>query len=181
MATRPRVRRQRRRMEWSATLSDDAINVAGNSKGGGVFNQQAIIENLGSPTLVRCHGRITIVVGASGTANDDVLVGAGIAVVSAEAAAAGVASLPGPLSAITFPFLWHATKGMRFLKGLDVSNLGEQWATNGVCIWDVIVDSKAMRKLSGNEELVFMVETDNGAGTASIILLPFAIRLLYMQ
>ncbi len=180
-----RVRRRgargagRRRVEWVGTTSNDAVTLAANTTLAIDLNKSAAIENLGSPTLVRTHSHLTIVCQA-GVALDDVAVGVGIAIVNSQAAGTA-ASLPSPITEIEFPWLFHATKGLRFFEAPTAATDATQWAPNGLSLWDLPIDSKSMRKLSAEEEIVLMVETANGAGTAGVQLSPFVVRLLLMQ
>ena len=181
---RPRAhsgRRQRRRVEWVISTLGDATSLTANTKVALRANLQASFENLGSPTLVRTRSHFVVAIN-SGTEFDDVLVGMGIAIVTALAAAAGAASLPGPLTNGDFPWLWHATRGGRFLEGQTAATDGA--LAGGVAnlqLFDFPCDSKAMRKLNAEEELVVCIELENTAGTAAGQLQPFATRHLLMQ
>ncbi len=176
--TAGRGRAPKRRVEWTGSVPIDAVGLAANSKVGIDLNQQPFIENLGSPTLVRTRSLFDINVGSTGTENDDVLMAVGIAVVNSNAAGTS-ASLPGPITDVGFPWLFHASKGFRFFELASAANDGTQWTS--AAHWTLEVDSKAMRKLSSEEELVLVMETIQAAGTASIQLLPHLIRFLYMQ
>ena len=167
----------RRRVEWRGVVSNDVVGLAANSVVASDLNQQANIENLGSPTLVRTHTHIQIIVNG-GTTLDDVLVAVGIGVVNGQAAGTA-ASLPSPITEVEFPWLAHRSRGFRFIDTFTQANEGAKFGVSAV--WDFDWDSKAMRKLSSEEELVMVFETASGAGTASIIIMPFQVRFLFMQ
>ncbi len=157
--------RQRQRVEWTASIQDDLLGLAANSVSilGASAGMVTAVNGMTSPTLVRCRGELLVLAGATGTAGDDVLVGAGLCIVSERASTAGAASVPRPLSDISFSWLWHTMFMLKLKTSADEF-------TPDANMMRVPIESKAMRKiLSDEEELIFVIETDNGAGTASIL------------
>jgi len=170
-----RFSKRRSRMEWSASFLNDFLVLAANS----VSLQTspvALVETLGdmtSPTIIRIRGN-GVVMATGGTIGDDVMVGMGIGIVSSKAGAAGIAAVPAPLTDPTFPWMWHRFIPLRFLSAADE-------LTPDVSINRFEIDAKAMRKiLSDEEELIFVTETSNAVGTASISF-SHGIRILIKQ
>ena len=170
-----RASRPRSRVEWSASFNNDFVALAANSVAV-VTSSNALLAALSemtSPTVVRIRGAGIVMV-ESGSNTDDIMVGQGIAVVSTKAAGVGVTAVPSPLTDVSFPWMWHRFTPLRFF-----TTSGAVSPDAGVDRFEI--DVKAMRKiLSDEEELIYVVETSNGAGTAAIV---FAngIRVLIKQ
>ena len=82
-----------------------------------------------------------------------------MAVVSDQAVAAGIASIPGPFSEAFWDgwFVWRS-----FTWDYDFKDAtGAQVTTIGSAVFEV--DSKAMRKVSENETIVIVAESQSGA------------------
>ena len=154
--------RRRQRVEWGVSLNTDYVTVPANSASVQTSSASlnTLIDTMTSPTVVRVRGEILIK--AQGTAADEVLVAAGIAIVSQRASSAGVIAVPRPASEADFSWLWHKFAFLEVLSGTN--NLASV-----IGAVRVEIDSRAMRKvLSTEEELVLVVETRNIAGAASI-------------
>jgi len=111
-------------------------------------------------TVVRIRGHMTII--PDSTAADVSIVGAfGMGIVSAEASAAGIVSIPEPFSDADWGgwMLWRSF-AMRFESITQAGVLLANWAFE--------LDSKAMRKMSPNEVLVAVVESQSGAFAISV-------------
>ncbi len=112
-----------------------------------------------NPTIVRTRG-VVGVRPATGIETDVEITGAfGLAVVSDRAFAAGVASVPGPFTDASWDgwFVWHsftyaleASAGATPTAVLDMANRLQ-------------VDSKAMRKISDEETIVLVAESQTNA------------------
>ena len=117
-------------------------------------------------TVMRTRGRVSIL--PQTEAADAIIIGAvGMAIVSTEAFAAGVASIPSPFRDADWGgwFVWR-TFAFRFTFA-DATGFIEEGA-------GFEVDSKAMRKVTANETLVVIAESQSGAfalfdGTRNLI------------
>ena len=167
--------RRRQRVEWTggqtAALSvlgaDDSLAL------GSSIITILTIDNMTSPTLVRVRGELWMqaVIGAVA---DEVVFGFGIAIVNRRASDVGSTALPRPLDEMDYSWLWHT---MNFFSVQTDGGAVEPAANT----FRLVIDSKAMRKvLSKEEEVVYVAQTKNIAGTAGI---GFAVqtRLLFKE
>ena len=155
--TRSFAQRAKRRTAWFVAFSNDFLAVPANSKAGLNLNM-AVADVLGAATLVRVRGEEVLFV--TGTDDDDIGVGTGLAVVPQNAVGT-VASLPGPLTDGDYPWLYHSLTHYRRETGVDEF-------TPDLSITRSKIDSKAMRKIKAEEDVVWVIETSNAAGTAAI-------------
>ncbi len=106
-------------------------------------------------TLMRTRGMVSIRPTSTAATGD--FVGAiGMAVVSTEASAAGVASMPEPYTDADWGgwFVWRS-----FAYAWDVTtDIGR-----AISSWNMEIDSKAMRKIAPNETVVTIAESFSGA------------------
>jgi len=150
--TRGRVfpRGKQRLTSWFGPADQGFITVASGAK--------VLVANLPfeeSLTLVRTRGVVAIKV-QSYTADVSPVGAIGMGIVSQEAFAAGVASVPDPISNPDWGgwFVWR-TFAMHFE---NISQVGVLLGS-----WSFEVDSKAMRKISPNEVLVIVAASQSGA------------------
>ena len=141
-------RGQKRSSVWIAPADQGLVAVSGAAK---VLLASTAGFGLGSAgTVVRSRGILQVSPQAtSGSLTHD---GAfGLAVVSATAVATGITAIPGPFTDAD----WAGWYVHQFTGGVwDVgSDIGAQYAQ---IQWEI--DSKAMRKVSGDEALVFVYE-----------------------
>jgi len=161
--------RRRQRVEWgfskntvTNTLGTNDVNLQRAS-----VNFQEQVEQMTSPTLVRCRGELLIRVNM-GVSGNGGLVAAGVAVVSTRAAGAGSASVPRPVDEAEFSWLWHKFFFM-MVNGSEEGNLRTVRQE---------IDSRAMRKiLSKEEEVVFVIQSDALVGT---IAYEFAVNIRFL-
>ncbi len=111
-------------------------------------------------TIVRTRGILCIGSDQTGATEDQV--GAfGVGIVSEQARAAGAASIPGPVSeAIWDGWFVHQFMINRFV---NVTGVG----VDANFVKTIEIDSKAMRKVDSNDDLVLMVE--NGSGSTGFV------------
>ena len=104
-----------------------------------------------------------LVKGDPAAADDDVVAGLGLGIVSSDAAVVGGALVPSPLADADWGgWIWH-----RYVP-LLASAIGNDGTDIGV--FDAIeVDSKAMRKIKVNETLVFIGAVDNVDMTSVVV------------
>ncbi len=122
---------------------------------------------LAKPTVVRTRGEVAIRP-PSATITDLQVVGAfGVAIVSDRAFAAGAASIPGPFTDAGWDgwFVWGSFHYVQ--EQADATGIYLNFHTQ-------IVDSKAMRKVTDDETVVFMAESQSGAFSISM---PFRMLL----
>ena len=167
VSSRPYVRSARRATEWVASADQGATAVA---------SATSVLLQSFTPTeqqtIVRSRGIIYVF--PTAITGDGSYQGAfGIAVVSAQAAAAGAASIPGPWTNASWdgwlawlPWAFRADVGAG--QGTGPTLVGENVGTT------YPLDSKGMRKIELNEVVVIMAESEAGAVT---IFTPF--RMLF--
>jgi len=105
-------------------------------------------------TIVRIRGVLHLICETASGAGSGWLGAAGIALVNSDAFAAGVASVPGPLTDSHWDaWMWHSFFDVRAI----TATIGD--GVNANAIQDrLIIDSKAMRKWDPAETLVLVVE-----------------------
>ncbi len=157
-ARRSRVLRSgpRRLTEWSGVVDQAYITVAAGTK--------VLIQSISfaeQATIIRNRGQFSVK--STQSAADAEIVGAvGFGIVSAEAFAAGVASIPGPLSQAEWGgwMVWRAFHtAFEFVSGVGVLLASKEWE----------IDSKAMRKVGANEVLVTIAESQAVAFEISVL------------
>ena len=143
MANRARGRRSD--YEWEAVQFDSqTLDLAVGTK-----VQLVTVTAAGPVTLVRTRGEVFAELDTSGV-NERAIICVGGIVVGEVAAAAGIASLPGPFTQGSDDWFWHGY--------LTVSSGQESGVAQNSLFDRLVVDSKAMRKLKSDEVLVFMAE-----------------------
>ena len=110
-------------------------------------------------TVTRIRGQASF--RAVATTDFDVVGAIGIGIVSDEAFAAGVASIPGPFDSADWGG-WMLWRSFSFRVEF-ADNTGFAY-----CPWYFDIDSKAMRKMAPNETMVIMAESQQGAFQTSI-------------
>ena len=146
-------RKSARLTQWIAPADQGYISVA--TGGATLFANFPAEEPF---TVMRSRGQVSIQMSSAADLN---VIGAfGMAVVSQEAFAAGVASVPEPFSDADWGgwFVWRS-----FSYRVEV---GDATGFN-VFSKDFEVDSKAMRKLSPNEVIILVAESQAGAFSIS--------------
>ena len=158
MARRRVVSGAKRLTKWVGQADQDAIAVA---SGASVIiaSFDAGAAHMIRPTVVRTRGEVSII-NSVFTGGNVVIGGAfGVCVVTQEALAAGTASIPRPFDDSDWDgwYVWQSFRAEYELAdatgkvGLNAGSLRYQ------------VDSKGMRKLTENERLVMMAESQTGA------------------
>jgi len=113
---------------------------------------EALMEGVPNPTLVRIRGSILVVMTASAATPGACLATFGIKVIQGAAFAAAAPALP--LTDVGSDWVWWTTVPMS-LTGGSVAAPNSDGRT---IVHRVDIDSKAMRKVKGNELLVFVAE-----------------------
>ena len=153
----------KRQVEWSGVVDQGFVSVGAGSS--------TIIESLTfteKSTIIRNRGILSVKSNQE-SADANVIGAMGVGIVSAEALAAGAGSIPGPFSQaewdgwmVWMPFAF----AFEFLDGTGV-------LINTV---QMVIDSKAMRKVGANEAAVTMVESQ-AAGLEVAVVLRTLIKL----
>ena len=131
-------------------LANSNITANGKVVGNGVsFTSQS--------TLLRTRGFVSASFDATQQVGDQMAITFGLAVVSADASAAGAASVPGPSGDIEYPWLWW---GAMFLQSTLASGVNA-WGTSAQRLE---VDSKAMRRVTSLQTLLWVAEATISSG-----------------
>jgi len=143
------ARSQRRQLDWLGFASIARV---------GITTTQSILSSFSfteATTVVRIRGNL-LVSAVPDAALDDEVVGLGIAVVSDAAAAVGGTSVPGPIANGSFSFLWHTYVPLISLAATAASDVGIGLQK------DIVIDSKAMRKMKTSDTLALIAELSTG-------------------
>ena len=92
-----------------------------------------------------------------GAADSGKAIGLGLMIASDDQLAAGATAFPGPLADADADWLWHS-----YMLLATVTTTAGDNTTAGVA--RIEVDSKAMRRVKQNDNLVFVAEPDNVGG-----------------
>ena len=146
---------------------------------GGTFSQAAIAEtNLAdivavfnaAGTVVRARGEI--IISLDGPADGDKkIIGLGLKIMSDDQAGGATSSMASPITDADADWWWHAFVPLQSQSATQDQALGDQVAR-------VMVDTKAMRKVKQNQNVVLVVDGLNVAGTP-IADLTGGIRVLF--
>ena len=154
------ARREWKLVAWSGNFFDEAA----------LTGTQSVISSMLAPTgvgaarqtLLRTRGSL-VVLGTPDAAGDSEIVGLGVIVVQQAAAAVGGASVPGPLNDPDANWLWH-----QFV-GLNAMGATGETPTSVSAIVRVEIDSKAMRKVAIDQELIMIGELATGEFASVIV------------
>ncbi len=153
-------RSSRRRTSWDEGpfSTEIALSAAGATLW--TTGQTPILDGL---TIVRTRGMWSFRLNSLDAAESGFeIIGVGIGVVTAPAFAAGVASVPSPLTEIDWDgWLFH-----EMVTDFHGNSATETWGNAGSTFYRGVIDSKAMRKI-GLQDVVFgAVELGTESGTA---------------
>ena len=150
--------------------------------GGTVANVSTLVleselDNVPNPTVIRIRGHVFSRLGeASIQVADTVLIAHAILVVDAKQLSIGTTAIPLPLTNNSEDFLWADSA---FLSHGTSTGQGE---STGMPQRDIVIDSKAMRKITLNQVLVMVTEMDVIAGAAGRdVDFGFQMRLLFKK
>ncbi len=114
-------------------------------------------------TIMRNRGQYVVSIDGP-TDGDKINVGLGLIIVSSEALAAGVTSIPLPISNGDAPWLWHQLVPLMAQAGTGVGASLNAMSVVG----RGEIDAKAMRKVGLNEALVFVMQSVSTSGTPAV-------------
>ena len=123
-------------------------------------------------TIVRVRGQVLVRL-EGGTAGDVYVGGCGLILATDAAVAAGAAAIPSPSDVLDAEWLWHAWCPMETEDDTATEELGTQ-------VLRLEIDSKAMRKVKSNMNLVFMADGIRLAGS-SVSDWTYGIRVLVAE
>ncbi len=144
----------RRQTTWVGPADQAYVSVADGTKVL-LASFDPATSGLPKPTLIRARGGLSVVPG-NFTADLAIIWAFGIAIVSDQALAAGIASIPGPFTNADWDGwqTWMSgSSRFEFITGAGVELQSET----------VQIDSKGMRKITDNETLVLVAESQSGA------------------
>jgi len=150
----------RRLTSWSAGPKSSLINVASTAAILWDTGAQALVDGL---TIVRTRGILVMTMRLATSVGDGFQNwAAGICVVSENAFNAGVASVPAPLTDISWDgWLWHHQGG--HITSLETTEVHRP--TGAI---EVVIDSKAMRKIKNTDVQIGVLQMGTEIGTATV-------------
>ncbi len=150
-----------RRTTWEgATLADTVTSGASSFS---TIVAEATLENVPNPTIVRIRGNILIRMAAQGAAATTGQLFMGIRLATASAIAAGIGSIETPANDIGSDWLWWTVAGFHTGASAQIDNVAF-----GATSRDVLVDSKAMRKVGVNMGLIFVMQHNAVVSTQTL-------------
>ena len=121
----------------------------------------SLLENAQQATILRIRGHIYLR-GTPDAATDFASVGLGLIVVQQAAGTAGGVSVPGPVNDAGADWMWRT---VRFLDAAGLT--GESPTGWGSSIFQIPIDSKAMRKMRADQTLILVAEL--GSSTMALV------------
>ena len=158
------ARSQKRESVWDAgpNLVIAAISATGKT----LWTNGRVLATESKATIVRIRGVMTFQLDLATAAGNGLSGAVGIGLVSQEAFAAGVASIPGPFDQPEWKgWMWHHYFSIR---GVAAQSAGADVARNVSADLRLEIDSKAMRKMGSNETLFGIIDVEAEDGTASM-------------
>ena len=131
---------------------------------------QSIAGFTAAGTVIRCRGEVLAVLDV-GAANDRFVLGLGIIIATDAQIAAGGTAFPSPISVLDADWLWHGFVTLMSETGTQSDDLGGQ-------VGRLVIDSKAMRKVKANDNIVLVVDGVQLSGTPSVDIVA-GVRVLF--
>ena len=153
-------RGKRRQLIWSSVIVRAAgLALSSTAKFTGSLGGLGVTSG-GGATLVRTRGQGIVHFDADAIA-DVALLGLGLGIFSSDAFAQGAAALPGPITEVDFPWVWHSVYS---LGPVVTATANEESLIQNI---PFVLDSKAMRILKPSETMGFVAEVlvTSGGGT----------------
>ena len=169
---RPRVSQaSKRQTSWTAgpgSGGGQAEQLILGATGSGIWGT-AIVPLVEGLTIVRMRGELLVYLTLAAAVNEGVVGAAGILLVSDEAFAAGVASIPTPLDDVDFDeWIWYKTfslKAASVIAGGASTDADHMLSVSAAARFEI--DSKAMRKFPVGKSLVAVMEViEQGTGAS---------------
>jgi len=122
---------------------------------------EAQLDNVPNPTLVRIRGQIFARLGANAEAQSDMInISHAIMVVDAKQFAIGITAMPLPITDNSEDYLWYGSQYVANTAHGTAATVQSSYTMDRL-----LVDSKAMRKITLNQVLVIVSEMVQLAGT----------------
>ena len=162
-ASRGLTRSPRRKSSWTVGVqtgtngSVQAISATGKTL---ATNGVNVLED--GLTLVRTRGQLILVLTSASAAGAGFVGAFGIGIVTAQAFAAGVASIPGPINDEDWDgWLFHHYFAVVSSSVIaDTVSSSDDFGNSQSAVLRIDVDSRAMRKLEENQVIVGVLEAD---------------------
>ena len=154
-------RAARRRTSWEG--SNIGLSLTTGVQAQQSLVAESVLETFPNPTVVRIRGELVIGVTAIGAAGSNTDLTLGIKLTTASAFAAGGASVESPNTEIGSDWIWWYASPTR--SGNAVSSESD---SNVGMLRRLVVDSKAMRKVSPNQVLILVAHNVVGGSTQTI-------------
>ncbi len=140
----------------------------------GAIAEAVVINNLVQSnvagTLVRSRGEVILSI--DGPADGDkIVIGCGLMIASDAQVVGGIAGFPSPIGATDADWLWHSFVPLQSQSATQDQALGDQVAR-------LVIDSKAMRKVKQNDNVVIVFDGDQQSGTP-VVDATFGVRFLF--
>ena len=143
----------KRHPDWAAHTPQTTFTaVAGSS----AVLLQSLTPDGGGETVIRTRGLVGWKSDQT-VANEDQMGAFGICLVSAQAVSVGITAVPHPDMDVSYPWLWHSFFASSFVLATAVG-----FEPNA--FHSIVVDSKAMRKVTDDHRLAVVVENSNSDG-----------------
>ena len=172
-SARTMVRAPKRSMFWEGTTF--AVTSGTGTVSAGAVVSESVLENIPNPTLVRVRGEFVAYATAIGASGAQAIVGIGLIRVTGRALAAGVSSLPTPITDQGSDWLYH--------KMFPISvrgSLGADSEATGAHVFRWEIDNKSMRKFELNQAIALV--TENSAITSTVtVQITGALRFLFKK
>ena len=141
-------------MDWSASAALAAPVAIG---GGSAGLLELFVPIAGGETVIRIRGLATVASDQTAAAEDQI--GAfGVGVVSEQAATVGITAVPFPVADAAWGgWMWHSYFARNIV---SLSSVG----IDAGLTHQIIIDTKAMRKVGENERLIMVVENVGAGG-----------------
>ncbi len=125
---------------------------------GGAVDSVAVADDTG--TIVRSRGFVRAVMDV-GAAGDTIVGGFGLYIASDDQLAAGVTAFPSPILDLDADWMWHSFAVLR-------SEVGTQLDEKTTFSQLLTIDSKAMRKIRQNQQVVFVGDVSVQSGSPTL-------------
>ena len=115
-----------------------------------------------SSTLMRVHGEIMFRLATSAAALGSKILGCGLIAASDDQFAAGASAFPNPITDMDAAWLWHGFGLVGAVSTTLASNFSDAMVAR------LTIDSKAMRKVRANQQIILVVDPEDLVGTETV-------------
>ena len=161
---RPRSSGRRTDYAWQGTTGAISAFAATQAIGPGSVASNA------SATVMRVRGHINVGMDV-GAADNKGVVAVGLIIGTDDAVAVGATAFPSPADDIDADWFWHGWFSLQSITGTQTDAEGGQFQAREI-------DSKAMRRIRQNEQVVLMADASIEAGSPTFDLV-YGLRVLF--